>query len=81
MQNLWLVVIILLLLVELISHNIVTIWYAISALLALVIALYSDNFSLQLSVFLILGTVLTIILRPVLNKYLKEKLNKIKRKR
>lgn len=78
MGNLWLIVACILLIVELISHNIVTMWYAIGAILAFLASIHFDNYSIELGVFILVGTILTIILRPVLNNYLKEKLKKIR---
>ena len=80
MTYLWIVAVILLLIVEFMTSNVATIWFAISGLVALVLSWFIDNYIIQLSVFIILGTLLLIIFRPVLNTYLKNKIAKIKRK-
>lgn len=76
----WIITIILLLLGEFMTSNITTIWYAISALVALILSIFIDNYIIEMLTFVILGTILLIILRPVLNTYLKNKIAKIKRK-
>lgn len=76
----WIITIILLLLGEFMTSNITTIWYAISALVALILSIFIDNYIIEMLTFVILGTILLIIFRPVLNTYLKNKIAKIKRK-
>lgn len=81
MVNIWIIVLILLILVELISRKIVTIWYAIGALVALLISLYIHNYFIELIIFIVVGTLLTILFRPILNQYLKDKLGQVKVKK
>lgn len=76
----WIITIILLLIAELMTSNIATIWYAISAVVSLILSILIDNYIIEMLTFIILGTLLLIIFRPVLNTYLKEKIAKIKRK-
>lgn len=80
MTYLWIVAIILLLIVEFMTSNVATIWFAISGLVSLILSLFIENYILEVLVFIILGTLLLIIFRPVLNTYLKTKIAKIKRK-
>lgn len=80
MTYLWIVAVILLLIVEFMTSNVATIWFAISGLVALILSLFIENYILEVLVFIILGTLLLIIFRPVLNTYLKTKIAKIKRK-
>lgn len=76
----WIITIILLLIGEFMTSNIATIWYAISALISLILSILIDNYIIEMLNFIILGTLLLIIFRPVLNTYLKNKIAKIKRK-
>lgn len=76
----WIITIILLLIGELMTSNIATIWYAISASISLILSILIDNYIIEMLNFIILGTLLLIIFRPVLNTYLKNKIAKIKRK-
>lgn len=76
----WIITIILLSIGEYMTSNIATIWYVISAIVALILSLTINNYIIEMLTFIILGTILLIILRPVMNTYLKEKIAKIKRK-
>lgn len=80
MTYLWIIAVVLLLIVEFMTSNVATIWYAISGLVALILSLFVKSFIIEMLVFIILGTLLLIIFRPVLNIYLKNKISKIKRK-
>ena len=76
----WIITIILLLIGEFMTSNVATIWYAISAAVSLILSILIDNYIIEMLTFIILGTLLLIIFRPVLNTYLKNKIAKIKRK-
>lgn len=76
----WIITIVLLLIGEYMTSNIATIWYAISAVVSLILSLTINNYIIEMLTFIILGTILLIIFRPVLNIYLKQKIAKIKRK-
>lgn len=76
----WIITIILLLIGEFMTSNVATIWYAISAAVSLILSILIDNYIIEMLTFIILGTLLLIIFRPVLNTYLKNKIEKIKRK-
>ena len=76
----WIITIILLLIGEFMTSNIATIWYAISATVSLILSILIVNYIIEMLTFIILGTLLLIIFRPVLNTYLKNKIEKIKRK-
>ncbi len=74
----WLLIIILLTVIEILTVNLTTIWFILSALITLFLSIIIDNFSIQLSVFVLLGIVLLITTRPILIKYFsktKEKTN------
>ena len=74
----WLGLVITLTLIEVLTTNLVTIWYIVSALIALVLSFFIDNYLIQFSVFVIIGTVLLFTTRDYLLKLLvknKEKTN------
>ena len=74
----WLIIILILSFVEVITINLVTIWFVASASIALLISLFIDSFYIQFIVFGILGLVLMVLTRPILKKLLvkdKEKTN------
>lgn len=74
----WIITIIFLIFLEAISINLVSIWFVISGIVALILSFFIDSFIIQFSVFVILGIILLITTKPVLKKYInvsKEKTN------
>ena len=67
----WLILVILLTLIEIMTINLTTIWFVISGIIALIISIFIDNYTLQFAVFVIGGVVLLITTKPLLTKYLK----------
>ena len=73
MAYMWLIIIILLIIVEVMTINLTTIWFVISGLFALLLSFFTDNFFIQFFVFTIGGIVLLIVTRPILKNIIKEK--------
>lgn len=73
MSFIWLGVVILLTIAECISVGLTTIWFVISAIIALIISLFFHNFLVQFAIFVIVGTILLITTRPILIKFIKPK--------
>jgi len=74
----WLGLVITLTLIEVLTTNLVTIWYIASALVSLILAFFVDSYLIQFSVFVILGTILLLTTRDYLIKLIvqnKEKTN------
>lgn len=74
----WLIIMLILSFVEVITINLVTIWFVISAGLALITSLFIDSFYVQFLVFGITGLIIMLLTRPILTKLLskdKEKTN------
>lgn len=69
----WLFIIILLGFIEVITVNLVTIWFVASGLVSLILSFFVDNFLIQFGVFVILGIILLITTRSWLNKVIKPK--------
>lgn len=67
----WLILVILLTLIELMTVNLATIWFVISGIIALIISIFIDNYTIQFAVFVIGGVILLITTKPFLTKYLK----------
>ena len=55
MTYVWLVAVIVLGFIEAITEGIVSIWFVISGILALIVSLFTDIFLIQFGVFVILG--------------------------
>ena len=70
----WIGLIISLLLIELLTNNLVTIWYVGSAIIALILSIFIDNYFIQFLVFAILGTILMFTLRDNASKLIREKI-------
>ena len=69
----WLLVIIILSIIEIMTINLVTIWYVASALVSLIISIFIDDFTIQFAVFVILGTILLLTTKKTLDKLLKDR--------
>lgn len=77
MFYIWLIIIIILGIIEAMTANLVSIWFIISGLFALITSFIFDNFLIQFAIFVVLGVLLLITTRDILEKKLvsKEKTN------
>ena len=77
MFYIWLFIIIVLGILEAMTANLVSIWFIISGLFALITSFIFDNFLIQFAIFVVLGVLLLITTRDILEKKLvsKEKTN------
>ena len=66
----WLVVVLLLGLLEVITVGLVSIWFVISGIVAMILSFITDNFVIQFAVFVIFGVVLMLTTRKTLTKIL-----------
>ncbi len=73
MFYIWLAIIILLAIAEAMTINLVTIWYVVSGIVALILSFFIDNFTIQFAVFTLLGTFLLITTRQFLQTFLNTK--------
>lgn len=69
----WLAIIIVLIFLEAITVNLVTIWYIASAIVALILSLFIDSYLIQFGTFVILGTILLVTTRKQLVKLIGKK--------
>ncbi len=67
----WLVLIIFLVIVELSSVNLTTIWFVASAVVSLILSFLGISFLIQFGIFVVLGIILLITTRPILLKFFK----------
>ena len=65
----WLAVMVIMLIIEIATLGITTIWFAGGALVAFVLAMFNVPFLVQIFVFLIVSFILLIFTRPVAVKY------------
>lgn len=73
----WLILIIILGIIEAITINLVSIWFVISGLFAMITSFIFDSFLIQFAIFVVLGVILMILTRNTLEEKLvkKEKTN------
>lgn len=70
---LWLIVIIALTILEISTVALVSIWFIASAIVSLILSFFVDSLYIQTIVFVLLGIILMITTRPMLNKWIKPK--------
>ena len=65
---LWLIIFIVLIITELLTINLVTIWFAFGALLALVVEVSFSNIVLDIITFVITSFLLIILTKPIISR-------------
>lgn len=68
MTEVWLIFFIILVIIELITVNLVTIWFALGALITSLVSLYTTDTIILLAFFVITSLLLLILTKPVVNK-------------
>ncbi len=68
MTQFWFITFLILLFIELITVNLVTIWFAIGSLGALITASITDMVVIQIIVFIVLSVVSLIVTKPIVKK-------------
>lgn len=76
MTTVWLVVMIGFLVLEGMSVGLVSIWFSLGALGALIVSALGGQLWLQITVFVVVSAALLLALRPISQKYLRPKLAK-----
>ncbi|MDD3821918.1 MAG: NfeD family protein [Bacilli bacterium] len=67
----WLLVVIILLIIEAVTINLTTLWFATGGIVAMFVSMVTDNQDIQIIVFLLTAGLTLLILRPIVVKYLK----------
>ena len=70
MTLMWLFIVIITLIIEASTFNLITIWIALGALCSMIISMYVDNVILQLVVFIVVTVITLIGTRPFVKKFL-----------
>ena len=73
MFYIWLIIAISLAILEMITINLVSIWFVISALVAMIASLFIENIPIQITIFVILGLILLILTKDAIKKLVPEK--------
>ena len=71
MLYIWLAVIFALILVEALSRNFTAACFILSAIVSLICTLYNDEYVMQVILFLVIGVLLLIFVRPNVVEYIK----------
>ena len=69
----WLVIVVLLTILEVITINLVSVWFVVSGIVSLFLSFIIDSFYIEFMVFVCLGLVLMPLTRPYLVKKLSKK--------
>lgn len=65
----WLLIIIILAIIEILTIDLVTIWFIASAILALITSFFTNNYIIQFAIFVVFGIIFLIITRPLIKKF------------
>lgn len=66
----WLILVVILTIVELATVNLVTVWFIASGIVTLIVSFFTDNATILSSIFVLLGVVLLITTKSILEKLL-----------
>ena len=66
----WLVLVIVLTVVELATTNLLSVWFVISGIVAMILSFFVDDVAIVSTVFAVLGILLLFTTRPLLKRYL-----------
>lgn len=69
----WLILVIILTIVELATVNLLSVWFVISGIVAMILSFFIDDIAIVSTVFALLGILLLFTTRPLLKKYLPTK--------
>ena len=67
----WFVAFLVLLFIEIITVNLVSIWFAIGALASIVTSFFTDSVAIQTIVFIIVSVIVLLIVKPLVKKFKK----------
>ena len=67
----WFAACLFLIFIEISTVNLVSIWFAIGAFFSMMLAIFVDNFLLQLLLFIIVSIIALLITKPLVNKFKK----------
>ena len=67
---LWLILVFFLIVLEVCTVNLVSIWFILSGLVSLLVSVFYDNFLVQFAIFVLLGVFLLLTTRKFLKRYI-----------
>ena len=69
----WLLIIIILTTIEVITTNLVSVWFIASAIISLIVSFFTDSFLIQFAIFVLGGAIFLLLTNPLLKKKLATK--------
>lgn len=72
----WLILIVSFLIIEALSLNLVTIWFAFGSLCAFICSYFTDNMLIQIVIFVVTTVISLIFTKPLFDKYIKKNIEK-----
>lgn len=67
-SNIWLIVFLVLLFIEIVTVNLVSIWFAIGALVSFIISIFIDNITIELTAFVAVSVLTLLLTKSLVNK-------------
>ena len=67
----WFIAFVILLIIELVTVNLVTIWFAIGAVAAIISTIFTDSILIQSIVFVVVSVIALLITKPLIKKFKK----------
>ena len=73
----WLSIVVALAILEIATVNLVSIWFVVSGVLAMITSLFTDNIIIQASIFIVFGIIFMLLTKKIVKKIIpkKEKTN------
>ena len=71
--SLWLLLFVVLIIIELLTVNLTTIWFAFGSLVAYILSFFVSDIMIQTIIFLVSSIILLIFTRPIVKKFLLNK--------
>ena len=70
----WLLVVVCLAIIEMSTTALVSIWFVLSGLLAMITSLFTDNITIQIAIFVIFGLIFMLLTKNIVKKVMPKKI-------
>lgn len=67
----WFIIFVLLIIIEFLTVNLVTLWFAVGAIAAIICSFFTDSVVVELFVFFAVSVITLLIMRPILKRFRK----------
>ena len=69
MEMFWFIAFVLFLIIELMTVNLVTIWFAVGTVAAMITTIFTDSFIIQTAVFVVVSVICILVTKPLVRKF------------